>query len=130
MKGRLYQLTWKEGVAYSYDEATLAPRDSIRYAGEGWGLATDGDSLDHERRIRFPAHCSRRRPFKTERVVHVRYNGAPLYQINELEYANGEVLANVYESNWVMRIDPATGLVRQAIDFADCTRSARRRPKS
>jgi len=51
--------------------------------------------------------------------VHVRYNGAPLYQVNELEYVNGEVLANVYQSNWVMRIDPATGTVREAIDFAD-----------
>ena len=50
---------------------------------------------------------------------HVRYNGAPLYQLNELEYVNGEVLANVYESNWVMRIDPVTGTVREAIDFAD-----------
>lgn len=118
LKGRLYQLTWKEGVAYSYDAATLAPRDSFRYAGEGWGLATDGTSLimsDGSDSLRILSPAS----FQVERVVHVRYNGAPLYQINELEFANGEVLANVYQSNWVMRIDPATGMVRQAIDFAD-----------
>jgi len=118
LKGRLYQLTWKEGVAYTYDAATLAPRDSFRYAGEGWGLATDGTSLimsDGSDSLRILSPSS----FQIERVVHVRYNGAPLYQINELEYANGEVLANVYESNWVMRIDPGTGAVRQAIDFAD-----------
>jgi glutamine cyclotransferase len=42
-----------------------------------------------------------------------------LYQLNELEYVNGEVLANVYRSNWVMRIDPATGAAREAIDFGD-----------
>lgn len=118
LKGRLYQLTWKAGVAYTYDAATLAPGDSFHYAGEGWGLATDGTSLivsdgSDSLRILSPA------TFQVERVVHVRYNGAPLYQINELEYVNGEVLANVYESNWVMRIDPATGTVRQAIDFAD-----------
>lgn len=54
-----------------------------------------------------------------ERVLHVRYQNAPLYQLNELEYVNGEILANVYQSNWVLRIDPATGLVREAIDFVD-----------
>jgi glutamine cyclotransferase len=118
LKGRLYQLTWKDGVAYAYDEVTLAPRDSFRYVGQGWGLTTDGTSLimsDGSDSLRILTPAS----FQVERVVHVRYNGAPLYQINELEYANGEVLANVYESNWVMRIDPATGTVRQAIDFAD-----------
>ena len=118
LKGRLYQLTWKEGVAYAYDAATLAPRDSFHYAGQGWGLATDGTSLimsdgSDSLRILSPA------TFQVQRVVHVRYNGAPLYQLNELEYVNGELLANVYQSNWVMRIDPATGTVREAIDFAD-----------
>jgi glutamine cyclotransferase len=118
LKGRLYQLTWKEGLAYAYDAATLAPRDSFHYAGEGWGLATDGTSLimsdgSDSLRILSPA------TFQVQRVVHVRYNGAPLYQVNELEYVNGEVLANVYQSNWVMRIDPATGTVREAIDFGD-----------
>jgi glutamine cyclotransferase len=118
VKGRLYQLTWKEGVAFTYDAATLAPRDSFHYAGEGWGLATDGTSLimsdgSDSLRILSPE------TFQLERVVHVRYNGAPLYQLNELEYANGEILANVYESNWGMRIDPVTGIVREAIDFAE-----------
>jgi glutamine cyclotransferase len=118
LKGRLYQLTWKEGVAYTYDAATLAPRDSFHYAGEGWGLTTDGTSLimsdgSDSLRVLSPA------TFQVQRVAHVRYKGAPLYQLNELEYVNGEVLANVYQSNWVMRIDPATGAVREAIDFAD-----------
>ncbi len=118
LKGRLYQLTWKEGVAYTYDAATLAPRDSLHYAGEGWGLTTDGTSLimsdgSDSLRVLSPA------TFQVQRVVHVRYDGAPMYQLNELEYANGEVLANVYQSNWVLRIDPATGTVREAIDFAD-----------
>jgi glutaminyl-peptide cyclotransferase len=118
LKGTLYQLTWKEGVAYSYDAATLAPRDSFHYAGEGWGLATDGDSLimsdgSDSLRILSPA------TFETQRVVHVRYQGAPLYQLNELEYVRGELLANVYQSDWLLRIDPASGQVREAIDFAD-----------
>jgi len=118
LNGRLYQLTWKAGVAYTYDAATLAPRDSFNYPGEGWGLATDGTSLimsdgSDSLRVLSPE------TFKVQRVVHVHYNGAPLYQLNELEYANGELLANVYQSNWVLRIDPVTGDVRETIDFAD-----------
>jgi glutamine cyclotransferase len=118
LNGRLYQLTWKAGVAYTYDAATLAPGDSFHYAGEGWGLTTDGESLimsdgSDSLRILSPA------TFQVQRVVHVRYQNAPLYQLNELEYVNGEVLANVYRSNWVLRIDPSTGVVREAIDFTD-----------
>jgi len=118
LKGRLYQLTWKAGVAYTYDAATLAPRDSFNYPGEGWGLATDGTSLimsdgSDSLRVLSPE------TFKVERVVHVHDNGAPLYQINELEYVDGDLFANVYQSNWVLRIDPATGDVREIIDFAD-----------
>ena len=118
LDGRLYQLTWQSGVAYTYDAATLAPRDSFRYPGEGWGLATDGRSLimsDGSDSLRVLSPST----FRVERVVHVRYNGSPLYQLNELEYVRGDLLANVYQSNWVLRIDPTTGVVRQLIDFAD-----------
>jgi glutamine cyclotransferase len=118
LKGRLYQLTWKEGVAYTYDAATLTPRDSFRYVGEGWGLTTDGTSLimsDGSDSLRFLSPTT----FQVQRVVHVRYKDAPVLQVNELEYAKGQVLANVYQTNWVLRIDPATGLVREVIDFAD-----------
>jgi glutaminyl-peptide cyclotransferase len=118
LKSRLYQLTWKEGIAYVYDESTLTLRDSISYPGQGWGLTTDGTSLimsDGSDSLRFLTPTT----FQAQRVVHVHYNGSPLYQLNELEYLNGEVLANVYESNWVLRIDPLTGNVREAIDFTD-----------
>ena len=118
LNGRLYQLTWKEGVAYTYDAATLAPRDSFRYAGEGWGLATDADTLvmsDGSDSLRFLSPAD----FRVQRVVHVKYNGAPLRQINELEFVNGEILANVYQTDWILRIDPSTGIVRETIDFGD-----------
>lgn len=126
LNGRLYQLTWKEGVAYTYDAATLAPRDSFHYIGEGWGLATDGTSLimsdgSDSLRVLSPE------TFRVQRVIHVRSNRAPITGLNELEFVNGEVLANVFRSNWVLRIDPATGDVRQIIDFADLYRD---RPES
>lgn len=118
LNGRLYQLTWQAGVAYTYDAATLAPRDSFRYPGEGWGLATDGTSLimsDGSDSLRILSPTT----FAVQRVVHVKYKGDALKQLNELEYVGGDVLANVYQTNWVLRIDPATGTVRQLIDFAD-----------
>ena len=118
LNGRLYQLTWRSGVGYTYDAATLAPRDSFLYAGEGWGLTTDGTSLimsDGSDSLRILSPTT----FRVERILRVRYDGAPLYQLNELEFVHGDILANVYESNWILRIDPATGLVRQSIDLAD-----------
>ncbi len=118
LNDRLFQLTWKAGVAYTYDAATLAPGDSFHYTGEGWGLTTDGTSLimsDGSDSLRFLSPST----FQIERVIHVRYDDAPLVQLNELEYVDGELLANVYQTNWVVRIDPATGVVREAIDFSD-----------
>ena len=117
-RGRLYQLTWQSGVAYIYDAATLALVDSLKYPGEGWGLATDGASLimsdgSDSLRILTPA------TFAVERVIHVRYKGSPLKQLNELEFVGGDLLANVYRTNWILRIDPKTGDVRELLDFAD-----------
>jgi glutamine cyclotransferase len=115
--GRLYQLTWESKVAYVYDAASLALVDSITYSGEGWGLATDGTSLflsDGSDSVRVVTPAT----FATERVIRVRHEGSPLAKLNELEYIDGELYANVYESDWVVRIDPATGAVRQLLDFA------------
>lgn len=114
--GKLYQLTWKEEIAYVYDAATLAPLDSFTYAGEGWGLATDGTALwmsdgSDSLRVIDPA------TFKTQRVVKVRLNGLPLIRINELEWDEGTLLANVYETDRIVRIDPTTGEVTRSYDF-------------
>jgi glutamine cyclotransferase len=118
LNGKLYQLTWKSGVAYVYDAVTLALVDSFAYAGEGWGLTTDGTSLimsDGSDSLRFLSPTT----FQVERVVHVRYQNSALKNLNELEYFKGDILANVYQSNWVARIDPKTGIARDVLDFSD-----------
>lgn len=127
LRGRLYQLTWKAGVAYTYDAATFALVDSLSYPGEGWGLATDGASLimsDGSDSLRFLAPAT----FRVQRVVHVRHRGAPLRGLNELEYVKGDLFANVYQTNWILRIDPGTGEVRELLDFADLYPTLRRSP--
>jgi glutamine cyclotransferase len=114
---RFYQLTWESKVGYVYDAATLAQVDSFEYAGEGWGLTTDGTSLimsDGSDSLRYFSPAD----FSTERVIKVRHEGSPLTKVNELEFVDGELLANIYESDWIARIDPVTGAVRELLDFA------------
>jgi glutamine cyclotransferase len=116
--GRLFQLTWESQVAYVYDAATLAPLDSFTYAGQGWGLATDGVALwmsdgSDSLRVLDPA------TFKTTRVIKVRLGGQPVVKINELEWVDGTLLANVYETDRILRIDPATGEVTRSYDFSE-----------
>lgn len=114
---RLYQLTWQSGIAYVYEPTSLALVDSLRYPGEGWGLTSDGRSLimsDGSDSLRFLDP----KTFATERVARVHYStGAPVGKINELEYLAGDLFANVYQSDWILRIDPSTGLVRQVLDL-------------
>jgi glutaminyl-peptide cyclotransferase len=117
LDGRLYQLTWQSMVGYVYDAATLAPLDSFRYDGEGWGLTTDGTALimsDGTARLRFLDSGT----FAVLREVTVRDRGSPLSQLNELEYVDGVIFANVYPSDWIVRIDAGSGTVIEWIDLA------------
>ena len=113
--GRLYQLTWQHGRGYVYDVATLAPVDSFTYTGEGWGLATDGARLylsDGTSRVRVVDPAG----FRTERVIQVREAGQPVWMLNELEWVEGELWANVLPTDLIARIDPATGAVVGWVD--------------
>ncbi len=127
LDGTLYQLTWTSGVAYTYDARTLAPRDSLTYDGEGWGLATDGTSLimsDGTATLRFlDPHT-----FAVRRAVTVRDRGSPLSQLNELEYTRGALFANVYQSDWIVRIDPTSGAVQAWFDLAGLLPAGARTP--
>ena len=114
--GRLYQLTWREGVAYVYLPDSLTPVDSVRFPGEGWGLASDGTNLflsDGSDSIRvLNPHT-----FAVERSLKVRYGGLPLSQLNKLEFFNGSLFANLYGSDRVAMLDPQTGVVTRLLDF-------------
>jgi glutamine cyclotransferase len=112
---RVFQLTWTSGIGYIYDRETLALRDSFEYSGEGWGLTSNGTSLimsDGSATLRFLDPQS----LDVTRTLTVRSNGAPLSAINELEYIGGEIWANVYQSNYVVRIDVESGNVVRWID--------------
>lgn len=114
--GRMYQLTWKSGVAFAYDPTTLRELRSYNYAGEGWGLTHDATQLimsDGSEYLRMLDPLT----FKETRRVRVMAAGQPLKQLNELEYVKGEVLANVWMTDFIAKIDPASGLVKGYIDL-------------
>jgi glutaminyl-peptide cyclotransferase len=113
---RVLQLTWQSQVGFIYDKATLSVIGQFSYPGEGWGLTYDGRRLimsDGTATLRFldPATFA-----ELGRVtVHDR-NGFVRY-LNELEYINGRVYANVWGSDRIARIDPESGAVVSWIDL-------------
>ena len=129
LDGKLFQLTWKNRVGYVYDARSLERVDSFKYTGEGWGLTTDGTSLimsDGTDTLRFLDP----RTYKVQRRLVVRDRSSPLTEINELEYVNGEILANIYTGDWIVRIDPQTGAVTQWIDCHDLLSDKDRKPST
>jgi glutamine cyclotransferase len=112
---RLYQLTWRGGRGHVYDAATLAQVDSFTYVGEGWGLASDGKMLymsDGSSRIRVIDPAG----FREVRTIQVRERDSTVWMLNELEWVRGELWANIYETDFIARIDPTNGHVVGWID--------------
>jgi glutaminyl-peptide cyclotransferase len=119
---KVYQLTWESNVGYVYDARSLARVDSFSFQGEGWGLASDGVRLfmtDGTATIRVIDP----RTFRVTDSLEVRYRDEPLTRLNELEYISGELFANVYQTDWIARIDPRSGTVREVVDFSDLYRT-------
>jgi len=114
---RLYQVTWKTGRGYVYNANTLERVDSLRYDGEGWGLTTDGTLLylsDGSPSIR----VLDRHGFQVTRRIAVTESGKPVPQSNELEWVRGELWANIYQTDFIARIDPVNGRVLGWLDLS------------
>ncbi|MEN6486042.1 MAG: glutaminyl-peptide cyclotransferase [Syntrophobacteraceae bacterium] len=115
-KDRIVQLTWKSRVGIVYDLKTFAKRGEFTYETEGWGIAQDESSLimsDGTDVLRFLDPET----FRETRRVAVRFSGKPVFQLNELEYVGGEILANVWGSDSIARISPRTGEVLGWVDL-------------
>ena len=113
----VWQLTWQDGIAVERDRATLAERRTVPYEGEGWGLCSDGDRLvmsDGSPRLSFRDPTT----FEVIGGVDVRRDGEPVEELNELECVDGAVWANVWRTDEIVRIDPATGAVTGVVDAA------------
>lgn len=119
LNDELYQLTWMNGKCFVYDvnDFSKVTRE-YTYTGEGWGLCNDGKSLimsDGSERITFRDP----KDFSIQRTIEVYNDRQPIGFLNELEFINGFIYANIWQSTDVVVIDPATGKVMQTIDAKD-----------
>lgn len=113
----LWLLTWREGTAFVLDPDTFSITREFSYPGEGWGLTSDGSHLimsDGTSRLRFMDAST----FSSVRELYVVEGDRPLSNLNELEYIEGYIFANVYMTDRIVRIDPATGRVTASIDLS------------
>jgi glutaminyl-peptide cyclotransferase len=116
VNGRLVVLTYKSGTGFVFDVDTLEQTGTFTYEGEGWGLTYDGARLimsDGTEELRF----LNPETFEEMGRVTVTLAGQPLKRINELEYVDGKIWANVFIEDFLVRIDPDTGVIDQVADL-------------
>lgn len=116
-RDRLVSVTWKSQVGFVFDLKTLEIERQFSYSGEGWALTQDGKELilsDGTSALRFFDP----RTFKETRRLQVTLYGKPLQNLNELEWVKGEIYANVWQTNWIVRIDPKDGRVKGLVDLS------------
>ena len=119
---RILTLTWQGGAGFIWDVDDLDPAGTWTYEGEGWGLTHDDTRIilsDGSASLRFfdPGTLAQ------TGSVPVTYRGGPVHKLNELEFIDGEVFANVWQTNFIVRIDPATGVVNGVIDLTQLAAS-------
>jgi glutamine cyclotransferase len=116
-QGKIFQLTWQSGICFVYDPATFTQIGQFSYSGEGWGLTHDAQYLimsDGTSQIRFIDPAT----FQTVRTINVvDSQSGPVTRINELEYINGQIFANIWQTDNAIRIDPSNGQVAGWIDL-------------
>jgi glutamine cyclotransferase len=115
---RIFQLTWHARLGFVYDRQSFDLLETFRYPTEGWGLTHDGEYLimsDGTPTLRFLQPDT----LAETRHLDVHDAGNPVTWLNELEYVEGEIYANVWQSDLIARIDPETGSVSGWIDLAD-----------
>lgn len=122
---QLIQLTWQSNKGFVYDKSTFAPLREWSYPTEGWGLTHDGEQLimsDGTSTLRF----LNPETLAVEREINVTDQGQPVVRLNELEYVNGEIFANVWQTDLIARVDPQTGRVNGWIDLSGLLSPAER----
>jgi glutaminyl-peptide cyclotransferase len=127
LNGKLYQLTWTNKQGFIYDLKTFKKTGEFSFPSkEGWGMTTDGSSLimsDGSSNLTWLDPVT----FKTIRILGVTDNNGPVGNINELEWMNGKILANVYQTPYIIRIDPGTGKVLAKADFSNLVKEIKQK---
>jgi glutaminyl-peptide cyclotransferase len=116
LNGKIYQLTWQHQVGFIYDAQSFERIGEFHYQGEGWGLTTDGQALilsDGSNRLRFLDPVS----FRVTKTINVLDGATPVNELNELEWVQGEIYANIWHDDRIAVINPQTGRVTSWIDL-------------
>lgn len=116
LNDKIVQITWQDHIGYVYDKESFQILSEFNYNTEGWGLTTDGEYLymsdgTHKIFVLDPINYS------VVNTIEVYDNKSKIYYLNELEFFNGFIYANVYTQDYIVAIDPATGKVMEKIDF-------------
>jgi glutamine cyclotransferase len=125
LNDKLYQLTYKNQICFIYDAKTFKPIGNYKYSNaEGWGMTHDGKSIimsDGTDKITYwsPADMS------VEKTLSVKANGQAQVYLNELEYINGFIYANIWQTTQIAKIDPNTGNIVGVIDIANIFNDAK-----
>lgn len=115
---KLYLITWQEGTAFVYKAADFSFVKTLNYSGQGWGLANNGKHIirsDGSHNIFF----HNPETFAVERSITVQHKQEPIVNLNELEFAEGFIWANIWHDNRIIKINPTTGEVVGVIDFSE-----------
>lgn len=118
LNGKIYQLTYNEGKCFVYDFKTLKKIKEFEYEGEGWGMTNDGKHLimnngSNNLYYRDPE------TFKIVKTLGVYDNNGAVASINELEFVDGVIYSNIYQTNYIIKIDTASGKVLAKADFSN-----------
>jgi glutamine cyclotransferase len=116
---RLLQLTWRDELGFVYDRDSFTSKGTFSYTttnGEGWGMTYDGTSLilsDGSDMLTFLDPAT----YKTIKTLSVTLDGKPIEMLNELEWIKGEIWANVWQTDLIVRINPTSGAVTGVLDM-------------
>jgi glutamine cyclotransferase len=127
-RGKIYQLTWLSQVGFVYDLKSFKKLSDFHYYGEGWGLAHDDTHLilsDGTNKLRYLDPES----FAVVRTVEVYAGGQAVTKLNELEYIDGQIYANIWHERRIARIDPASGAVKAWIDCSGIAAGEEKEPE-
>jgi glutaminyl-peptide cyclotransferase len=122
-RGHLVSLTWKTQIGFVFDLKTFKLQREFHYEGEGWALTHNDKQIimsDGTPQLRFLDPNTLKETWR----VQVTLDGKALQNVNELEWVKGEIFANVWQTNWIVRIDPKSGRVTGAINCAGLLKPA------
>ncbi|MFM1896653.1 MAG: hypothetical protein RLZZ385_1727 [Pseudomonadota bacterium] len=117
---KIFQLTWQSHMVFVYNKEDFSPAGNHFNPGEGWGLAWNGEQLilsDGTSTLHFLDPDT----FAPTGRIRVTLEGEPVDRLNELEYINGEIWANVWQTDYIVRIDPSSGQVNSIVNLQGLT---------